>query len=258
LIGAALLLCACKRFQRKHIPVESVAELGYPTCPSNVGATVLSRGELRSGPTHRDPSIVERYTLEDRGCVYAMRVRQEWPLGTADVEVLYDRSFVPLRVWKRMTLPSLPDPVAHADIRRYELRTHPVELKRRSQDGRIDFEQLLGGRPDVVIGPGRGLLTAWIRRARLGVGQKARAMVIDVRGLEKIEPAALLREEDMDDPALGGHVQVYTFFGRETVFADQDGNVLGDLAGLRPSALLKTPTPKAIPLLGPLDPIGTP
>ena len=47
-------------------------------------------------------------------------------MGTADVEVLYDKDLMPLRIWKRMTLPGLPDAGEKADIRRYELRTDDI------------------------------------------------------------------------------------------------------------------------------------
>ncbi len=265
--GAAFLLFAtavapgCDRFERKHVPVAHVAERGYPTCPGAEKAGLgglLGGGHLRPGPNYPDRAIVERFEIRQRACLTVMTVRQEWPLGTADVEVVYDAAGVPLRIWKRMTLPGLPDPIAGADIRRYELRDDPVTMKRRSQKGHVDFERLVGGRPRVVIGPGRGLLSMWIRRAQLEVGQKTRELAIDIRGLEKIEPVTLLRERDMDDPALGGHVRVYTFYGRETVFTDAQGMVTGDLMGLRSHRLLKTPAPPAIPLFAPLDPVGTP
>jgi hypothetical protein len=264
LVACALLLsvqslAGCKRFQRKHIPVERVRELGYPTCqgaPPPAGEHI-GQGNLRAGATHPDKSVVERYALRKRGCLYAATVRQEWPLGTADVEVLYDEQLSPVRIWKRMTLPGLADPDKAADIRRYELRTEPVEIKRRLSDGRVDYEQLKGGKPAAVIGPGRGLLSMWIRRAKLRPGQKVRELAIDVRALEVIQPVTLLREPDMVHPELGP-VQVYTFYGRETVFADAQGNVLGDLLGLRPSDKVDLPAPPTIPLFGTVDPVNTP
>jgi hypothetical protein len=221
------------------------------------GGEVVASGHLRSGPTHKDPNIVERFTLRKRDCLWTMQVRQEWPLGTADVEVVYDAAFKPLRIWKRMTLPGTPNPAATADIKRYELRTNPVQIKRRRSDGQLEFEHLLGESPGIVIGPGRGLLSVWIRQARLRQGERVRRPAIDVRGLEKLEPVALKREADMNHPELGP-VQVYSFYGSETVFTNDEGVVVGDLAGMRAHSALQTPEPKAIPLYGPLDPVGTP
>ena len=259
LLATLVASAGCKRFQRKHIPVERVQELGYPTCSGQPlpEGEVFGQGELRAGSTHPDKSVVERFTLKKRGCVYSATVRQEWPLATADVEVLYDASLTPIRIWKRMTLPGLKDPGKSADIRRYELRTSPVEIKRKPQDGKVDFEQLKGGAPHAVIGPGRGLISMWIKRAQLKPGEKVRELAIDVRALEVIEPVTLLREPDMVHRELGP-VQVYTFYGRETVFTDANGVVIGDLLGMRPAKLVKLPAPPAIPLFGSVDPVHTP
>lgn len=266
-LSAGLALAGCKRFERKHIPVDKVEELGYPGCADGGVASVRDLGgeHLRAGPNHRDKSVVERYRIERRECSaaaggawIAASVRQEWPLGTADVEVLYDAQLLPVRIWKRMTLPGIERAAERADIRRYELRTDPVSVKLRSMEGEVRFELLRGGRPRAVIGPGRGLISMWIRRARLQVGQKVRELAIDVRGgLEKIEPVTLLREADMRHPELGP-VRVYTFYGRETVFADARDLVIGDLAGLRPHRLLSSDPPPPIPSYGPIDPVHTP
>ena len=51
---------------------------------------------------------------------------------------------------------------------------------------------------------------------------------------------------------------MYTFFGRETVFADQDDVVIADLAGMRPSDSLSTPEPEPLPMYGAPDPRNTP
>lgn len=260
LVLGGALLSGCKKFQRKHIPVERVSELGYPTCDGKAlpEGDVVGQGHIRSGPSHHDKTIVERFTLRKRGCMWSATVRQEWPLGTADVEVLYDAELLPVRIWKRMTLPGLPDPAKAMEVRRYELRTHPVEVKRRHQDGHIDCEQILGDRPQAVIGPGRGLISMWIRRAQLKPGEKVRETIIDVRsGVEKIEPVTLLREPDIVHAELGP-VRVYTIYGRETVFTDAADVVVGDLAGLRPHDKLQTRPPAPIPLFAPLDPVNTP
>jgi hypothetical protein len=259
-----LALGGCKRFERKHIPVDEVQELGYPSCPGGAAgeARELGSEHLRAGPSHSDKSVVERYRIEQRDCagaapLIAISVRQEWPLGTSDVEVVYDAQLLPLRIWKRMTLPGIERAAERAELRRYELRTDPVSVKLRSMEGTIRFELLKGGRPRAVIGPGRGLISMWIRRARLQVGQKLRELAIDVRALEKIEPVTLLREADMRHPELGP-VRVYTFYGRETVFADERDLVIGDLAGMRPHRMLKTPAPPPLPAYGPIDPAHTP
>ena len=75
----------------------------------------------------------------------------------------------------------------------------------------------------------------WIKRARLAPGEKVRELVLDIRALEKIELVTLLREPDMDHEELG-RVRVYTFYGRETVFADEQDRIVGDLAGMRRGA----------------------
>lgn len=249
----------CDRFTFKHIQVESVEELGYPSCPEGgvPNDALLAEQHMRSGPNHLDQEIVERYSIRRRDCLYVATIRQEWPKGTADVEVLYDADMMPLRVWKRMTLPGMPDAGAHADIRRYELRTNPVSVKRRAMSGEIDYELIKGGKPVAVIGPGRGLLTMWMRRARLAPGEKVRELAFDVRGLEKIAPVTLMREQDTVHEKLGP-VRVYTIYGREAVFTDETDAVIGDLAGIWLDRVVTAPPPPAVPLYGPLDPVGTP
>jgi hypothetical protein len=271
LLATLLAVTGCDRFRRKHIPVDSVEELAYPGCTGARSTRELGGEHLRAGPSHSDKSVVERYRIEQRECseadaaaagrsanpVIAVSVRQEWPLGTSDLEVVYDAQLTPLRIWKRMTLPGIERAAERADIRRYELRTDPASVKLRSMEGRVSFELLRGGRPRAVIGPGRGLISIWIRRARLQVGQKVRELAIDVRGLEKIELVTLQREADLQHPELGP-VRVYTFYGRETVFADQQDLVIGDLAGMRPHRLLGSEPPPPLPLYGPIDPAHTP
>ncbi|MDB4985349.1 MAG: hypothetical protein JWN04_527 [Myxococcaceae bacterium] len=257
-----LSLVGCERikdrFTKKHVAIEQLKDLGYPSCDGKVlgRAHVLGEELIRSGPTHSDKYIVERYGIYDNACQVIFSSRQEWPLGTTDFEVVYDRELTPLRIWKRMTVPMLPDAGDKAEIRSYELRSSPVGIKR-STAGTVSYEQLYGGRPRAVIGPGRGSISIWIRRAKLQAGQKIREPIIDVRALEKIELVTLMREPDMVHPELG-KVRVYTYYGRETVFADQNDMVIGDLAGMRPDSLLTTPRPPAIPTFGLIDPVHTP
>jgi hypothetical protein len=91
------------------------------------------------------------------------------------------------------------------------------------------------------------------------VGGRTTELVLDFRDMvESLEEAVLRRDPDMYEPSLGRSVRVYTFFGRETVFADEHDVVIGDLAGMRPSDSVPTPEPDAMPMYGEPDPAHTP
>lgn len=256
---AALLCASCSECEGTRREVASLPDLPYPACAPG---TELPEGEiiasdvLRSGPTMRDPQVVERFEIRRRGCVTVVRVQQEWPLGTADLDVAYDEDLLPLRVWKRTTMPGANDPIDQLDVARYELRTPAVGVTRRGPDGSIERAELIGERPRAVIGPGRGLLTIWIQRARLREGGRLREWALDVR-----EPIALLREvtlqRERDQSFEGvGRVRVYTIYGREPIFANDDDVVIGDLMGLRRAADLEGPIPDPLPDPGPIDPMS--
>ncbi len=233
----------------------------YPGCGGAVlpEGEVLARGALRAGPNSVERLLSERFELRRRDCLHVLTAHQEWPLNVADIEVVFDGAMVPLRAWKRMALPGARPRDPSPDIRRYELRGPEVVISRRVGTGPRTHEILRGGRPTAVLGPGRGLLTAWLRRARLSVGERTRELALDFReSIEVIRPVALRREADLFEPSYGRTVRVYTVYGRESVFADDDDVVIGDLAGLRPDALLRSARPPPLPLLGPPDPIGTP
>jgi hypothetical protein len=263
----ALALPALAGCKRKHVPVDSVPELGYPACDAGASATVAS-GRIRSGPSSQEKNVVERFDLQRTACGYTFRSRQEWPLDISDVEVDYDADLAPLWAWKRMTIAGSKREDGNADIRRYELRTGEVFIKRRDAAGEVTLEKLLpggrigvapGARVAAVVGPGRGVITAWLKRAKLAPGAKRYDVVLDFRGMvEAVETAALERHEDQLEPSLGRTVRVYTFYGKETVFADEDDVVIGDLAGMRPSASLPTPEPEPLPTYGGADPAHTP
>jgi hypothetical protein len=254
---AALSTGACRR---KHIPVSSVPQLPYPSCGEGalpVGE-VIAEGHLRAGEFSVEHLVNERFTLRHRGCLNVVTVRQEWPLGVADVEVVYDDAWLPLRAWKRMTVPGARGPDGGADIRRYELRTPGITITR-LHGGQRTYEMLRGDRPTVVLGPGRGLVTAWIRRAHLPVGGRVREVVLDMReALEVVRQVTLRREPDQYVAEYGRALRVYTVYGRESVFADEHDVVVGDLAGLRAHEVLRTPEPPPLPLYGAPDPVNTP
>ena len=271
---AGVLASGCKR---KHVPVTSAPELPYPTCADGVvgaGASatsldagpaedvgrVVASGRLRGSPdSMAESDSVETFELRDHGCLTTATVRQEWKNGATDVEVVFNAKLVPLRAWRRMTLPTSKRADGNADIRRYELRTEEVTLKRKAGDAPPAFEILRGNRPTAVIGPGRGLLTAWIRRSHLEVGEKVRESVLDFREMfEVIRDVTLKRESDRFDAGLGKTVRVYTIYGREAVFTDDTDAVVGDLAGLRPADTVHTPEPQRISSFGVADPVHTP
>jgi hypothetical protein len=87
------------------------------------------------------------------------------------------------------------------------------------------------------------------------VREKTEALVLDFRALvETLEVVTLKRDEDEYEPTLGGTVRVYTFGGKETVFANAEDVVIGDLAGMRPSASLSSPEPPPLPAYSEPDP----
>ncbi|RYG80926.1 hypothetical protein EON77_07935 [bacterium] len=257
------------------MPVETVPELGYPTCadagaPSEGQARVLAAVTMQgSKDSMAEADARERFELTARDCLLVATTRQAWKHGATDVEVVFDENLVPLRAWRRMTTfrasahAASNGADAHvasvepaADVRRYELRTPEVTIKKRSASGDVVFESLRGAHPTAVIGPGRGLLTAWIKRSRLAVGEKVREPVLDFREIvEIVRDVTLKREADRDDAALGRTVRVYTIYGREAVFTDENDVVLGDLAGMRVAA----PDEGAEPaLVGPPETVDTP
>lgn len=257
--------------RRKHVPVTSSPELGYPVCADagavDPGASV-AHGELRAGPVSADRSVVERFELRRTSCGFTFTSRQEWPLAIADVEVHYDAALAPIWAWKRLTSAASRRPDGNADIRRYELRTGEVFIKRRDASGQITLQRLLpggrmkapeGGRVGAVITPGRGGITPWLRRARLPVGGKTQDLVLDFRDMvESLEVGTLERMPDQVQADMGRTVRVYTFFGKETVFADDADVVIGDLAGMRPSGTVALPMPAPLPTFEPIDPAHTP
>jgi hypothetical protein len=99
----------------------------------------------------------------------------------------------------------------------------------------------------------------WLRRARLGVGGRSREAALDIReSMEVVRDVSLLRLADRVVPALGRSVRVYTIYGREPFFADDDDVVVGDLMGLVPAALVDSPVPPPVGEPSPPDPVHTP
>ncbi|RYE87174.1 MAG: hypothetical protein EOO75_14825, partial [Myxococcales bacterium] len=234
-LAAALALLALPACKRQHHAVGSVPDLPYPTCPAGVdmAPVVLAEHHLISGSADTRQAIAEKYRLERRGCLFAAVTRQEWPLQVADVEVLYNEALEPLRIWRRLTIPGSKRPDGNADIKRFDFRTPELTTKHRDDAGHVDAEILRAPRPArALIGPGRGLISMWLRRAKLAPGQKIRESTLDFRGVEKISDVTLQRLPDVRVDWSNQPVRLYTFLGREAVYADDNDTVIGDLAGL--------------------------
>jgi hypothetical protein len=110
-----------------------------------------------------------------------------------------------------------------------------------------------------VVTPGRGGITPWLKRAHLPVGGKTQDLILNFRDMvEALEVGTLERLPDQVQKDMGRSVRVYTFFGKETVFADESDVVIGDLAGMRPAETVTLPEPPALPMFGGPDPVHTP
>jgi hypothetical protein len=262
LLATAVALLAAPACKRQHHATDRVPDLPYPTCPAgtDMAPAVVADHRLRSGTGDTRQAIVEHYRIERRGCLFAVVTRQEWPMQIADVEVLYNEALEPLRIWRRLTIPGSKRPDGNADIKRFDFRTPEVTSKHRNDAGQIDAEILRGPKavPKVLIGPGRGLISVWLRRARLAPGQKVREAALDFRGIEVISDVTLQRLPDVHLDWLGRTARLYTFLGREAIYADDDDNVIGDLAGLVLAEKASIAAPRSLPTFEPLDPVNTP
>lgn len=262
-VAAALALLApagCGR--RQHFSVDRVDEMAYPSCADGsdrAAPEVLAEERFHSGHDDTRGVLLEQTRVERRGCLRAVTVKQMTGAQIADVEAIYDENLLPLRLWRRYANLRSGGRPPELDLKRFDFRTPQLGVKHRAASGAIDYEVLRGKggeRARALIGPGRGLLTVWLWRAKLAVGQKLRERVLDFRAVEILRDVTLMRHEDRDDPGLGRRVRVYTIYGREPFFADENDVVLGDLAGLLPlGAETKLPPP---PELEAPDPIGTP
>lgn len=146
-----------------------------------------------------------------------------------------------------------------ADVRAYDLRSDPPHMRRQRGREPLEHYWFRGEPPVAVVGPGRGLLSAWIKAADLQVAELTRGPVLDFRELvEKVDTVALRRETDKREPSLGGIIERYTVFGRETVFTDDQGFVVGDLFGLRTAESVGKVPPPPVEIGDPPDPVHTP
>jgi hypothetical protein len=255
-LAAVLLFAGCIRPPRER--ADAPLDHGYPTCGRDAlpeGETLFT-GLLRSGPVMRERGVVERFEARRRDCVIVFTGRQDWALSSSDLEVIYDaETLLPIRVWKRLISPGPQDAEDRVETRRFELRGDRVALTQRKVTGELEHWWIRGAMPTAIIGPGRGLVTMWLHRVRLPVGGRVRETVLDVREqMEVIREVSLRRVDDQYDAAIGRTVRVYTIYGREPIYADENDVVIGDMMGLLPGDRVAEPFPPTIVAPGPPEP----
>lgn len=254
-LGAAGALACSIQLPRER--VTTLPARDYLSCAEGEPAAdpVLLARTLRAGAGMREPSAFETFELRSRACHIVFTGHEEWAMGASDVEVVFDASLQPVRAYKRSTAPG-PQPIAtRTDTRIYDFRGEHVEMMRRAPLGEIERFLYRAPTPHAIIGPGRGLLTAWFRRAHLSVGGRLRESVLDIREpIEVVRDVTLLRLADRDDERLGRRVRVYTIYGREPIYADDDDLVIGDMMGLLPAEMVHTPMPTPMGTDGPPSP----
>ena len=265
LLLGPLLSVGCEQCL-KRVEVSEVERHPYPGCTSLAEHDEVVRGyTLVPGASARDRSSWETYRVIDRRCgdeaeprFHLVRTHQEWARQVTDVEVVFDADWHALFAFKRMAVPNVDNAEETISTRSYELRNDPPTMSERGADGVVVHRRFRtrGAPLAAVVGPGRGIFSAWIvQHPELAVGDVIRGDVLDFRELlERVDEVALRRDPARDEAGLGGEVRVYTLFGRESVFTDEEGFVIGDLAGLRPLAPGQRPPARLLPELPPLDP----
>lgn len=220
------------------LPRSEVAEVEThpePTCDGQplVEGEVLAEGTLEDGPIMQE-DVTETFVIRNHDCVNSIEVEQRWARQITQVRALFDDTWNPIWMRKVMWVPG--EEASSRNERIYEFRNTPATMTEVETGGEVTHRYFRRGQPTRLVGPGRALFAAWIRAADLEVGQSAQEVTLDTRELfEEVDEVAIRRDADRFEESLGRTVRVYTFFGRESVFTDENGVVIGDLAGLRRS-----------------------
>jgi hypothetical protein len=258
-VAALFALLACVEMPRQR--VDALPDRGYPSCAPDAptAAPIQVEGALRAGPVMREQSVVESFSIHDRGCHVVYTGHEEWSMGATDLEIVLDAERRPQRIYRRFTAPGGQEPARRTQVSVFDLRGEHVELTRRSPTGELERLLYRAPTPGVVIATGRGVLSLWLQRAHLAVGGRVREPALDIReSVEVVRDVTLARLEDRDDARLG-RVRVYTIYGREPVYADENDVVVGDMMGLVPAAMVSAPLAPPTPTDGPPrpeDPFG--
>ena len=197
--------------------------------------------------------------------------RQEWPLAIADVEVRYDATLTPhlgLEAHDHRRVAARRRQRRHPPLRASDRGgVHQAARRRREASrsrnccpgGRMTVPA--GARAGAMVGPGRGVITAWLKRAKLPVGGKTEELVLDFRGHARVPrgsgrssatPTSTSRRS-------GRTVRVYTFFGQGDGVRRRrrrrHRRPRRDAPERSPS---RPPSPRPLPTYGGADPVHTP
>ncbi len=176
---------------------------------------------------------METLELRSDPCGFEIRAQQEWSLGHSEIVAAFDPQRRVQRVWKRNTMPGRGDISTRSDLRVFRIRDAGVVLRQRRPLADIENFVLRGRMPNALIAPGRLSLTMWLQKANLAVGGRVREPVLDVRErIELLRDVTLQRLADTEVEGLGT-VRVYTIYGREPVYANQQNVIVGDMMGMR-------------------------
>ena len=236
---AALLgvLCAAARS-----PAASASTCRSTRCPSSGTRRARTAGRTtpaswsRGGTSAPGRYRTRRTSSSDsssggRRAATRFGARQEWPLDISDVEVRLRREPDADLGLEADDDRRLEAPDGNADIRRYELRTGDVFIKRRDATDSVTFEKLLpGGRMKAPAGARveRRHRAGTRRHHGVAPAREAARRRQDRRARARL-PRAWSRSSrwrrSSETPIAssrrsGRSVRVYTFFGQETVFAD--------------------------------------
>jgi hypothetical protein len=229
LLAASVLGAGCEGCMRR-VPASQVDLADWPACATTPPDERLVARELVAGPIMREQTVVERYSIARHGDCLVGRVYLRWKLGDTALEVVWDRDRNPVAAYKRMSYPGEPERFEERGYRMSE--TESVMVRVASHE--IERFRFRGARPTAIVPTGRGLFSvAFGRHLELGVGESARDTVIDLRRLvERVEPGSTRRDPAREHEFTSEPLLTFTFMGRDTIYADSRGYVMGDLAGL--------------------------
>ncbi|NLE48228.1 MAG: hypothetical protein GX614_07490 [Sandaracinaceae bacterium] len=218
----------------KRVPMADGIELGeLPQCVHRDADEELVRRSLVAGPDALEKTIEERYRLYRRGDCIVGESYVNWRMGDIAQIIVWDaHSLQPIVAVKRSGFldPSLPP-----DERAYRIRGEERLMVRSAPEG-IERFYFRGAEPAGVIPSGRGLFSILaIRGEALEIGEVESLMVLDLRRLtERVVPGSVRRDPLRSKNRVEGEAGTFSVMGRDTVFVDERGFVIADLAGLIP------------------------